>query len=1220
MKYLLALLISTFTSYASSVSLADLSFSFTPANTNSLTIAILSHPSDGSDPIRDISTDYMNNLSKVLGFTPKYTLFSDWRALTKAIEDKKVDVAVGAFLHKDSELIYSQPLLEISTAAWYGNKNLLQWGAESLRWGCQEGTQYCEQLHAKGYPNILEATRYNDLLDYMSEGRIDAVLDSYITLLASVKNASSNSSSIDLPLWGKSQTIRVASNQDFKALIDKIDEVLSREEIGERNLSNHPYYKLDMAALSYAKTGHHAIRYSAWNDAYPFFYRDSNGQSGGYLNDLLKLTETRTAFSFEYVPSTDSQSPVDMLKYGDIDILPMVVKGVNNPSWMYISDTVTSVTYHRIMLPGVMTRNDAGVGVLFSDSATYQYVKDHIFGRDAIIYTSVVSMIKDLESGRLSSAYLRHDILEYLHSQHGDDRFQVLSGEDKVIELAMAVRGDNKAMKNILGGIMSSVSAQDIQRLENSYSPFNIIYGYDKSMVTIGIFIASAVVMLLGSIAFLWNKNLQLKVSLNKREAFRSNEKLALLQHVINALPNQIFIHDSSFQRLLSNCKRAKEGRCANCVMESITAPGHCIVENQNEFEQVLDGVEVERNDIDVTHCHAGIKTVNYYRTQLISANEKFILTVVDDVSAQKEQEHHLRQAKNTAQEAVASRERFLASMSHELRTPIAGMVGLLEMLKLREKDEDARLILNNVMASAHHLHLLVNDILDFSKLEAHQLELDLVECFMLKEVGEQLRVHCTAAREKSLDFQIHWQPCSVKSVLIDSLRVSQIINNLLSNAIKFTQKGFVRVDIAMTNSHVVMKFCDTGEGMTPEFLKTVFNPFVQADSTIARRYGGTGLGLAIVHDLVEAMNGDISIQSEMGRGTDISVALPIRVLSTFDEPFAHAHINYHGNNRLIEQWLAIWGAVGESDEGSKCIDIYDNTPNGMKDEEANKTIVLRNDMSGFSLRSGDVIELSTTPFFADLLFDILQNAFEGKTESNVVPELLSGHLLVAEDNPINQLVISRQLASLGLDVEVVSNGQEAYNRLVSAPNHFDLLLTDCHMPVMDGYELASLVRDELPEFSNKAIIGCTAEDSRVANERALLSGFDSVLYKPYGLNRLYQILAQFLPKQSDDKSLWWHSYNQEDAKMMVGVFISSMNDDLASILKKRHDRKAVHDLAHRIKGGAGSVGEHQIQELAAILELQTNDNNMRYEDEFEQLVDVLRKSIETATTWLNHA
>lgn len=406
---------------------------------------------------------------------------------------------------------------------------------------------------------------------------------------------------------------------------------------------------------------------------------------------------------------------------------------------------------------------------------------------------------------------------------------------------------------------------------------------------------------------------------------------------------------------------------------------------------------------------------------------------------------------------------------------------------------------------------------------------------------------------------------------------------------------------------------------MSPELLQTVFNPFVQADSSIARRYGGTGLGLAIVHDLVDVMQGEISLQSEPGKGTRIQVSIPVQAESHFLEPISQQMVHYHGEDPVIQAWLSVWRLDPSSDEAMKGIHIYDgdqpipdSCPGGM-------TVLMRQDITVFSQRSKDVVELSVSPFFPDLLYAVLTNTAASEEATDETNEPLFGHVLVAEDNPINQLVISQQLTSFGLSVELVNNGQEAYELLQKGAEQFDLLLTDCHMPVMDGYELATLVREHLPQFSNHAIIGCTAEDSRVANERAMLSGFDSVLYKPYGLQRLYQTVAQFVSKRAENApAMWWQNYEMQDAEMLVEVFITSMNDDLMALQTKRTDRKAIHALAHRIEGGAGTVGDQKICVAATQLENRSKQGEQGYDAEMKQLVAVMTLSIHRAEVWLN--
>lgn len=279
---------------------------------------------------------------------------------------------------------------------------------------------------------------------------------------------------------------------------------------------------------------------------------------------------------------------------------------------------------------------------------------------------------------------------------------------------------------------------------------------------------------------------------------------------------------------------------------------------------------------------------------------------------------------------------------------------------------------------------------------------------------------------------------------------------------------------------------------------------------------------------------------------------------------------------------------------------------------------MLRKNLPVFRTRDGQCIEISSAPFFADLLYDILVNAHEEVTGELVVSPELKGLILVAEDNPINQLVMRRQLTSFGLDVEVVDNGREAYERIKTNPDCYDLLITDCHMPHLDGYELANKLRETIPEFADKAIIGCTAEDSRITAKRALESGFDEILYKPYRLSRLHALMEKYLPVElSSATESWWESYDLTDAVMLVEVYIDTMSADLQLLQLAQDDQKQLHQIAHRIKGGAGAVGEQGVYQYAQELEIKTSGEDVDYTEQLTRLVNRLDKTITAAREWL---
>nr|WP_269136871.1 ATP-binding protein [Vibrio cincinnatiensis] len=962
------------------------------------------------------------------------------------------------------------------------------------------------------------------------------------------------------------------------------------------------------------------MRYSAWENSFPMFFRSKNKELDGYLVDIVELLETRTIISFQYVESTES--PLKMLQEGAIDMLPLIIRGVNTPDWMYVSEPYLTIKYINVAFKGAPINRSGIRGVLFSENDSYGFVRESIFDFNSKSYTNLDKLIADLKSGAIQSAYIREDMLNYILAHPEEARFSILSGNEKKIEFSVGIKQSRDDLKLYVDEILNNISPDDVLRMKNSYAPIKVTYGYDKTAVSYLFVAALFGISLLLIIFFLWHRNIKLVLVFKKKEIQRSRDELLFLQRMVDALPNLVCIHDRDHRLLLSNYA-FKEGNLGlDCTYHGQLSEQE--VCSHQDLDEVLVQHRSTRREITISREGQPAIILDCYRTAIASTKngEKYVLTVMNDITEFKNQQQELLLANETAQCAVASRERFLASVSHELRTPIAGMVGLLEMLKLQEKNEDSLFMISNVITSARHLHLLVNDILDFSKLEAQQFELDIRESFVLRDIGELLRVHCRAAQEKGVAFHVHWAPTDIQVVKIDPLRVAQIMNNILSNAIKFTSVGQVSVDVSLNEQTLDFCFTDTGEGMSPELLDNVFNPFVQADSTIARRYGGTGLGLAIVHDLLQVMGGEITIESTLGEGTTIRVTIPHQVVRRYSAQLDGVTVCYSGEHRVIQEWLAIWNgkqAHCSCAPKNNCISIWDEAlPEGM-DTPSDLHVVLRKDLPAFRTREGQCIAISLDPFFADLLYDILVNAHEEVTGELAMPSGLKGRILVAEDNPINQLVMRRQLVSFGLDVDVVNDGREAYEKISMDPECCDLLITDCHMPHLDGYELVNKLRETIPEFADKAIIGCTAEDSRITSEKASAAGFDEILYKPYSLSRLHSLLAKYLSSSeeaSDEESTWWHRYDSDDAIMLVEVYIDTMSEDLQLLRLAQNDQKKVHQIAHRIKGGASSVGEETVYRYAQELEALTTTEGIDYTEPFEWLVNSLEKSITAAKDW----
>ncbi|MGF1777060.1 ATP-binding response regulator [Vibrio nomapromontoriensis] len=637
---------------------------------------------------------------------------------------------------------------------------------------------------------------------------------------------------------------------------------------------------------------------------------------------------------------------------------------------------------------------------------------------------------------------------------------------------------------------------------------------------------------------------------------------------VISQLPSLIILEGES-ERGGSNCP----------YYSSCLKTGGCHIQQQIAGQE--DSIHNLRAS-NIKGCEFGF--IDKVRvTKRIIPNSSKILTIVDDVSSEYEQRAALEQAHELAEQAVQSRERFLATMSHELRTPIASMIGLLELLSFENSNIADDYKIKSLMSSAKNLQLLVNDILDYSKLDSQGITLveDYVSYTDL--LGDLVRLHEASARERGLVFETEWSNNNIEHILIDDLRLGQVVNNVLSNAVKFTEQGKIKVSVALTEHEIKISVNDTGIGISADKLESIFDPFRQADDSIERQYGGTGLGLAIVKKLITLMSGYISIESAEGEGTNVTVSLPIK---SYKHKTTKICFNYIGSNASIKNWFT---SCADKDN---CIKIVDSLSEISAHDDKEKFILINNDRTGmgFNNESG-IWEISTEPFYPDLFYkckEKISTSMGGFRKDGV--HTLSGlRVLIAEDNPINQYMLSEQMDLLEINAVIVSNGIEAKNELQKNGEDYDMLITDVHMPKMDGISLVRWVRETLSSFKYKPILGCTAEHSK--SLRAKMLEFDDVILKPFEVKKLFDVISSNRSKykiskgRSNNKiASYISTLSTDKRRRLQNIFCETMTSDL-SLLKSAIDEEVIRKIAHKIKGGSNSIGEFEIGDVAELLE-----------------------------------
>jgi two-component system sensor histidine kinase/response regulator len=1125
-----------------------------------------------------ITADYLQLISERLGvrFIPqKSSTFKDM--LNKVMSGElKVGATISFNKERSEKLYFSKPFYHVHKVIITRN------GAKEInkiedlygrRVAIEDGFLTMRQLQEK-HPKI-ELIPLNSTLkalQMVSWGNADAYVGNQaVAGWLQRQHQLNNLSIVGNPQLGSGpQNFAVSKTApDWQPLIGILDKALN-------SISNAERHAIDQQWLGGSKkedplpnvqltederrwlSEHKSIRLGVDADWAPLEFIDSHGKYKGLSSEYMQLFAKQLGINWIKPEKMPWTQVLQHAKKKNLDVIPLLSHTPERETYLnytnnYLDFPIVIFNRHGSpLLTGLDGLRGKTVATVEGYSIT-DYLRQDYPEIKLKHYPSVVKALYGLSVGEVDAFVGSLAVGGYHIGQEGITNLQVVATTEYHYKFSIGVRKDWPELVTILNKAIDSLDEQLKNEIFRRWYAVEYKQHVDYTLVWQIVAIASVMFI----IGVIWNMQIRHRGKIIKEG--RERLELILKSAQLGAWEARK-VADKSFQLSLDETfyrhhgiPKERQDLSLDDVISFIDKSHH------SQLRSLIAGfLSGYSSDISFEYSVSDHKRWLYSKGHTLERDEsghpRYIVGITQDITTRHKAHEALAQANRFKSE-------FLANMSHEIRTPMNAIIGLGHLLSktaLQAKQQD---YVQKMQLSAQSLLGVIDDILDFSKIEAGRLNIESIP-FNFIDIFENLSITATTRiGDDPIEFLYDFDTNIPPRLEGDPYRIGQILTNLVSNAIKFTDRGSIIVRVMLKeqdDQQVLLKFIveDTGIGIKPEKLESLFDPFTQADGSTTRKYGGTGLGLSICQQLCALMGGKIAAETKPDKGSIFYFELPLNYVQS-TAPCAPSS-SLHGLKVLLVDDNAM--AVSVLSDMLESMTFQVTSVNSgkdalicMKENPVEYDLVLIDwrmpDMDGcdtakhigekygeqrpiiimMTAYGRDMLEqqicddyldgLLIKPLTPSQLFDAIINAYDTKSSedaTSIIPtvqqvmEPLNGRILLVEDSEINQLVAKELLEQMGLEVDTVDDGKKAIEYIKQ--QHPDLILMDIQMPGMDGYETTHKIR-EMPDTTNIPIFAMTANAMVGDAEKSIASGMNGHISKPVNPDELYNILSEQLPK-----------------------------------------------------------------------------------------------------------